>query len=299
VDRRASASPTPALVLGLWLATTLSWWAFAFAPLPAHAPGWVAAARSACFGTAASGLPGAAGWMLLALAPATFLLALVALWGAELGRSLRAVARSRAGRAAVAAAVVAAAVEGTWVAAKVDAARAVERWNAPAPGGPAALPAAYPRASGPAPDFALVDQHGRTVALAALRGRPVIVTFVFAHCETMCPAVVETLKRATAGAAPPAVLLVTLDPWRDTPNALPGLVRLWRLPGHFHVLSARRVDDVLAVTRAWGVPFERDARTGDIAHPGLVFVVDPAGRLGYTFNNPPAGWVRDALDRLG
>lgn len=295
----ARPSAVPGLVLGLWLVTTLFWWAFAFAPLPMHVPGWVTAARYACFGTIASGLPGASGFMLLVLTPATFLATIVALWGRELARSLGGAARSRTGRAVAALLVAAVAVEGTWVAAKIQAAQGVERWNAAVPGGPAALPADYPRQRAAAPDFTLTDQHGRAVSLAALRGRPVVVSFVFAHCETMCPAVVETLKRATSGPAPADVLLVTLDPWRDTPNALPALVRLWSMPGHFHVLSSRRVEDVLGVVRAYGVPFERNLKTGDITHPGLVFVVDRAGRLGYTFNNPPVAWVRDALDRLG
>jgi cytochrome oxidase Cu insertion factor (SCO1/SenC/PrrC family) len=47
------------------------------------------------------------------------------------------------------------------------------------------------------------------------------------------------------------------------------------------------------------VPFTRDERTGDIAHPGLVFLVDADGRLAYTFSNPSPAWLREALRRLG
>ncbi len=287
----------PALVLVLWATSTLSWWAFAFMPLPSAPPEWLTAARYACFGAIERGLPELQGWILLVLAPASFLAAIVALWGAELVASSRRLARSAAGKAIVGGLLAAVVVEGAWVSAKLHAAGVTGRWALAITDAPAALPSGYPRQAAIAPDFTLVDQHGKKISLRGLAGRPVIVTFVFAHCQTLCPVIVEAIKRAAPGGA--AVLLVTLDPWRDTPGALPGLARQWALPPGFHVLSSRTVDDVLRVVRAYDVPFERDAQTGDIVHPGLVFVIDPRGRIAYTFNNPPAAWIRDGLDRLG
>ena len=284
-----------ALALALWLAAVLGWWAFAFLPLPAAPPAWLAAARTACFGTMERGLPDTAGWMMLALAPASLLAGILVIWGGELRSVVRA-ARSRTGRVVLAALALAALVEGGWVVERLQAARTAEAWT-PGPLEDGPLPAAYPREARPAPDFTLLDQHGAAVSLAALRGRPVVVTFVFAHCQTLCPFVVATLRRAAPDGT--AVLLVTLDPWRDTPATLPGLAERWALPPDFHVLSSRSTRDVQRVAEAWGVPAARDERTGDLVHPGLVFVVDPAGRLAYTFSNPPAAWIREALARLG
>lgn len=287
---------TPAVLVALWLTSTLLWWAFAFMPLPATPPEWLTAARAACFGPMPSGLPGAAGWMMLALAPLSFLIAIVVVWGGELGPSLRGALRGRPGQAVVAVFALAVLVEGVWVGQRVRAAWAVSAW-APGPLDDGALPEAYPRQAAPAPDFTLVDQHGAPVSLAGLRGRPVVLAFVFAHCQTVCPYVVATLKRAAPGQA--EVLLVTLDPWRDTPGALPGIARQWELPAGFHVLSARATDDVARVAAAYGVGAQRDERTGDIVHPGLVVLIDADGRLAYTFNNPSADWVREGLQRLG
>jgi protein SCO1/2 len=288
----------PALVVLLWLASTLLWWAFAFMPLPSDPPAWLTAARDACFGSAESGWPAASGWMLLVLAPASFLVAIVVLWGSELRPSLRHVAGTRLGRGVVVLVAVAVVTEAAWVAGKLHTARAVEAWE-PASHAASELPAAYPRQSQPAPDFALVDQHGARITLASVRGRPVIVTFVFAHCQTMCPLIVDTLKRAAPGAGASEVMLVTLDPWRDTPGTLPAIARQWDLPRNFHVLSSRSVGDVLGAAAAYGVPFERNEKTGDIVHPGLVFMVDAGGRLAYTFNNPPPAWIREGLVRMG
>jgi cytochrome oxidase Cu insertion factor (SCO1/SenC/PrrC family) len=287
----------PALVLMLWTLTTLWWWAFAFVPLPSEPPAWLSAARYACFGALDSGLPEPQGWMLLIGAPLTLLAAVCALWGRELLRSVTGGARSTSGKVVIATIVALVVLDGAWVSGKVSAARAIARWDPTIRDAPAALPAEYSRGTEHAPDFALVDQHGRSVALRDMRGRPVIVTFVFAHCQALCPLVLQTVKTATTTGAP-EVLAITLDPWRDTPGALPGIAREWTMPSHFHVLSSSSADDVTRVVTAFGVPFERDPLTGDIAHPGLVFVVDRAGRLAYTFNNPSATWIRDAVARL-
>ena len=289
----------PACILLLWTIATLGWWAFAFMPLPAAPPEWLSAARYACFGTIASGMPAPHGWIMLVIAPMSFLIAIGVLWGSELPRSLRDVARSRAGRAIVIAVVAAVVVEGAWVSAKVRTALAVERFDAAFPNVPAHLPREYPRQTAIAPAFTLLDQHGKTISLRDFAGRPAVVTFVFAHCQALCPVIVESIKRAAPAAGASEVLLVTLDPWRDTPGSLPALAREWNLPANFHVLSSRGVDDVLDVARAYDVPFDRDEKTGDIEHPGLVFLIDRYGRIAYTFNNPPAAWMRDGLDRLG
>ena len=290
-------SKIPALVLVAWTLITLWWWAFAFAPMPSEPPPWLSAARYACFGALAGGLPESQGWMLLIGAPLMLLVAACALWGSELLRSVTGLARSTSGKAMIATIVALVVLEGAWVSGKVSAARAITRWDPAIRDAPAALPAEYPRGTERAPDFVLVDQHGRSITLSDMRGRPVIVTFVFAHCQALCPVVLQTVKAATATGAP-EVLAITLDPWRDTPGALPGIARDWTMPSHVHVLSSESAADVTRVVTAFGVPFERDPLTGDISHPGLVFVVDRGGRLAYTFNNPSATWLRDAVARL-
>jgi cytochrome oxidase Cu insertion factor (SCO1/SenC/PrrC family) len=289
----------PAFALILWLGSTLSWWAFAFMPLPSDALQWLETARYVCFGPMDSGLPGASGWILLVVAPATFLVPMAALWGFDLFRSVGRLARSRAGQALFAVLAVALVIDGSWVVAKFRLAQRIAGADVPSRDLPATLPPDYPRQNAVAPDFALVDQHGDTISLSRFRGRPVVLTFVFAHCQTMCPMLVQAIKRARLDAGPSEVLLVTLDPWRDTVSTLPAIVRQWDTPPGFHVLSSGSVADVLSVATAYNVPFERDEKTGDIVHPGLVFVIDAGGRMAFTFNNPPAVWVKEALDRLG
>ena len=76
----------------------------------------------------------------------------------------------------------------------------------------------------PAAEFALTDHDGRAVSLRSYRGAPVLLFFGYTHCPDVCPLTLDRLTRAIRAAGGAAedvrVLLVTLDPARDTPAAL-------------------------------------------------------------------------------
>jgi protein SCO1 len=69
-----------------------------------------------------------------------------------------------------------------------------------------------------APDFTLRDQDGERVSMRDLRGRPVIVTFLYTSCEDSCPLQAQTVRGALdqLGHDVPA-LAIAVDPPRDTP----------------------------------------------------------------------------------
>ena len=48
----------------------------------------------------------------------------------------------------------------------------------------------------PAPDFSLTDQDGRTVSLASLRGKVVLMTFLDPVCTSDCPIIAQEFKQA-------------------------------------------------------------------------------------------------------
>jgi protein SCO1/2 len=151
----------------------------------------------------------------------------------------------------------------------------------------ASLPATYPRLDRPAPALGLVDQSGARIELGTLRGRPALVTFAFAHCETVCPAVVrevvqaqELLRASGDVAETPRVVVVTLDPWRDTPSRLPSLAEGFGLGPDAHVLSGP-VEEVNALLDRWDVARQRNEQNGEVAHPPLVYVLDAEGRIAY------------------
>lgn len=254
---------------------TAAWWALALWPLGVDAPAWVARTRWLCFGSPPRGLPNAGGWIALAGEPIAMTGLLLVVWGDAVRDGLRALRGSLAGRLALAGALLLAAVG--IAAASVRVARAAGGTPNDAPRDAAV------RLDRPAPPLELTDQSGRPFSLALARGRPVLVTFAFGHCETVCPLVVRDVREAARLAADrrPAIVVVSLDPWRDLPSRLPAIARAWELPDDAHVLTGS-VDQVMAVLADWGMAITRDAASGDIAHPAVVHVVDRSGRLVFT-----------------
>jgi len=282
-----------------WLAITLMWWALAFAPLPA-AEDWLARARAVCFGTLPNGLPDTWGWGALIISPLAMLGLLIALFGRDLRQAVLDLADRKSGLVAIGlvAAIPLAGI--LWVGQRIAEARTLDTvFETAHDVGP--LPASYPTGTELAPDLDLVDQRGEIVSIDSLRGKPTLVTFAFGHCVTMCPVVVKIVREAAAELPPGevSVVIVSLDPWRDTVSSLPTLTKAWQvdtLP-EAHVLTGD-VDEVLGVLEAWNMPIQRDEQTGDISHPGLITIIAPDGTRAYSFSTPPTEWVVEAVRRV-
>jgi protein SCO1/2 len=291
-------TPRGALVLGalaIILAITAAWWALALWPL-AGAPAWLARTREVCFGAAPGGLPDAGGWILLIGEPVGLAAVLAVVWGGALREGLRAALARPLGRVALAGTGLAL-VAGLGAAARLVAQVRGEPLTVRTAADVADALAAG-RVNDPVPEVRLVDQRGDSISMDRFRGRPMIVTFGYGHCETVCPLTVRA-ARAAAGRLSErgAVLLVlTLDPWRDTPARIGYVARQWELGDGMHLLSG----DVAIVERtlsSWRVPRVRNTATGDLSHPALVYVVSPAGRIAYALG-PDADAIVAAVEAL-
>ena len=131
--------------------------------------------------------------------------------------------------------------------------------------------------------FALVDQDGRAVTQADLRGRPTLVFFGYTHCPDVCPttlndmtAMLNTLGKEEKVRA----LFITVDPERDTPKELKEYLssfdpRITGLTGDpAAVASAERAYKVYAkkVPDPNGVDYSMD-------HTAVVYLMDAEGRF--------------------
>jgi cytochrome oxidase Cu insertion factor (SCO1/SenC/PrrC family) len=287
------AVSTLAVILGI----TASWWALALWPLPDDAPGWLTLTREVCFGTTETGLPNAGGWLLLVGQPLGMLLVLFAAWGRDVRAGLARASASVVGQLGLgaSAALIIAGLVGVGV--RVRTAEAQRFVTSAAE----SVAIKLNRLNDAPKPMALVNQHGDTITLDRFAGRPVLVTFAFANCSTICPLIVndvlnvrdrlETLERAR-----PAVVIVTLDPWRDTPARLPSIAERWGVTADAHVLSGP-VDDVERTLNAWRIPRVRNQRTGDISHPSIVYVIGPDGMIAYVLNGPE-NVIRAAVEAL-
>jgi len=287
----------PLTVLAIWLIATFIWWGLAFLPTPGTTPEWLEAAREVCFGTLENGLPDTWGWMILIFGPLSFLIAMLFAWGGSLWTGLATVWASAGGRAVMIAVVVTALWLSSWVVVRMrDAGRIAAIDFASELDGP--LPAMYPRTDRPAPPFELIDQTGAVITLDSFKGRPMVLTFAFAHCRTICPAIVEQCRVAmTEIGEGAAMVIITLDPWRDTPSTLARMTEKMKLPANAHILSGA-VDAVNKTLDDYAVARQRDEQTGDVVHPAMTYVIDGEGRIAYTFSNAPPPWLAEAVRRI-
>lgn len=287
---RAGRPGAASLALLLIVVITVAWWALALWPAGAVEPEWLLRTRAACFGSAPGGLPDAGGWILLIGEPIGMLGVLLAVWGRALRDDLRRVWSNRVWRTAalgIAAMTVLFAVAlGRRVAyaAGLGAARPTVPAGTPTPVAIDASP------------FVLTDQHGARISPAAFPGRPVVLTFAFGHCATVCPTIVHDVLAARTAAGRPEVplLVISLDPWRDTPAQLASLASGWELAPGDRVLSGG-VQEVERTLDALGITRRRNETTGDIDHTGAVMLLD---HRGYIIWRLDGGWDR-VKDLLG
>ena len=130
-------------------------------------------------------------------------------------------------------------------------------------------------------EFELVDQDGRTVRGADLRGKWQLVFFGFTSCPDICPTTLTNITTALEELGPASEklqpLLITVDPERDTPAVLkeylaafdPRILGLTGTPEQ--VGAALRGFRVYAAKR----PLEGSDYTMD--HSTFVYLIDPQG----------------------
>jgi protein SCO1/2 len=130
-----------------------------------------------------------------------------------------------------------------------------------------------------APDFQLRNQDGEPVSMRALRGRPVIVTFLYTHCQDTCPIMAQTVRGALddLGHDVPA-LAIAVDPANDTPQSARKFLAEQRASGRIDFVLGTRAQ-LRPVWNGFGVQPQRVTQE----HDARVTLVDGRGiqRVGY------------------
>ena len=128
--------------------------------------------------------------------------------------------------------------------------------------------------------FTLTDQRGETVTRDDLLGRPHAVFFGYTFCPDVCPTTLYEMSQhmAAMGDDAPAVVFVTVDPERDTPEALATYVgyfdeRIVALTG-----SRAAIDETVRAYRAYYKIHPEDEH-GDVLidHTASVYLFGPDG----------------------
>lgn len=165
----------------------------------------------------------------------------------------------------------------------------VRSTHAPA-AGPAPLHAqvTWPAGKKHAPAFALRDERGRSVSLRSLQGHPVLVTFLDSQCKRECPVEGRVLRDILSGVkgTGAALLVVSVDPWADTPAGARAFAAHARWHGNWHWLLGDRAA-LAPVWRAFDIGVKRVP--GDVLHSAALYVVDPRGDLRAAYLFPFSG----------
>jgi len=124
---------------------------------------------------------------------------------------------------------------------------------------------------------------GREVKLDVLRGRPQVIALFFTNCEHSCPLIVADLK-AIDKALPRNVrgkvdfLLVSIDPERDTPEALRAFRAKHGLPTERWTLLRGSPEATRELATMIGFNYQPGSPT-QYAHSLLISIVNESGEI--------------------
>ena len=135
----------------------------------------------------------------------------------------------------------------------------------------------------PASDFTLTDQDGQSLTLSSLRGKVIVLDFIFTHCPGPCPLLslkFSRLQQQLGDRLGTQVMLlsVTIDPRRDTPEVLTAYAQRYQanLAGWKFLTGTTR--DILMVATAYGADYQATME-GIVDHRLLTCVIDREGIL--------------------
>jgi protein SCO1/2 len=147
-------------------------------------------------------------------------------------------------------------------------------------------------------NFTLNVADGKTVNLSDYRGKIVLVYFGYTFCPDVCPAtlgaVTQALKQLGAKADKVQLIMVSVDPGRDTPDKLAEYVT------HFNptfIGGTNTPEEIARIASLYGVFYEISGQTtsnGDylIDHTATLMAIDRDGFLKIVF---PFGVTSDEL----
>ena len=129
----------------------------------------------------------------------------------------------------------------------------------------------------------LTDYRGHEVNLAALKGRPVLVAFLYTHCHDLCPVVAAKVHTAYSLLGPhakrPVFLAVSVDPAHDTPASAGKFNREHRTGGEIDWLLGSQAE-LKRVWKAWNVIPEREKNDPEvIEHSADIYGIGADGKV--------------------
>jgi len=136
--------------------------------------------------------------------------------------------------------------------------------------------------------FHLIDQNGQPFSDEDLKGKTFLVFFGFTHCPDVCPTTLfeisEIMRNLGPEADRTAALFISVDPERDTPQAMKDY--LSSFDPHVHGLTGDSTA-LTAAAKAYRVYYKKvplDGGDYTMDHTAIVYLMDKEGRFVSPFN---------------
>lgn len=129
----------------------------------------------------------------------------------------------------------------------------------------------------------LTDQNGKSRDFAAGAGQPVIAAMFYSSCKFICPLIIDGARKTERALAADererlGVLLVSLDPERDTPAVLTELARTRHIDSPRWHLTRASEKDVRRIAAVLGVQYKQQ-EDGEFSHSSALILLDAQGRV--------------------
>lgn len=128
----------------------------------------------------------------------------------------------------------------------------------------------------------LETADGSRIDMRTLAGKTRIAAMFYAHCQSMCPLTIQTLKELDRQLTPAerqalGIVLLSLDPQRDAPASLRERARSYALDTQRWTLARTSAADVRRTAEALGIRW-RTLANGEVDHAGALVLLDAQGR---------------------
>ena len=151
----------------------------------------------------------------------------------------------------------------------------------------------------PAPELRLSDSTGKAFDMSKLRGKAVLVTFLYTHCPDVCPLITGNLHTSLKLLGPKAgsvqVVAVSTDPRGDTPKAVKKFLAAHQVTGEMRYLIGSK-SKLAGVWRNWGIIARADKSNPDqVEHSAPIYGISASGKITtlYPSNFKPPQIVHD------
>ncbi|MHC2990948.1 hypothetical protein OB13_04870 [Pontibacter sp. HJ8] len=127
------------------------------------------------------------------------------------------------------------------------------------------------------------NQRGEDLKMEQLQGKVQLVAMIYTSCGYACPRIVADLKRIESGLEAlnreeVGIVLVTMDPARDTPEKLQAFAASNKLDADRWVLLTSEQDNIRELAALLNMKYKTEL-DGEISHSNIISVLNPQGEI--------------------